>query len=141
MERPLDELVELFRARDLCEAHVVRMALEEAEIPAAVEGEFLQGALGDVPVGWSTSPRVMVRKSQLEAARKIVGQTTDSSDSPSTLAAVADRLSPAQRMAPVESPSEETRCLACGTVMGEKADSCSACGWSYQCQEGTALVV
>lgn len=135
-ERTLDELVELFRARDLCEAHVIRMALEEAGIPAAVEGEFLQGALGDLPVGWTTSPRVMVQASQLEAARKIVGQTTALSDSPTG----ADRLSPRQPEAVVENPTEETCCLACGSAMGE-SDTCLACGWSYQCQEPAELVV
>ncbi len=67
-----DSLVEVFRAENLPEAHLVKDALGHAGIVARVEGDFLQGALGGLPVGWASSPRVLVAESDAAAARKII---------------------------------------------------------------------
>ena len=47
-----DELVELYRARGLAEAHALRIQLEEEGIAAQVDNEMLQGIVGEVPGGW-----------------------------------------------------------------------------------------
>jgi len=64
--------VEVYRARDLPEAHSIRLALEESGIRVQIEGELLQGAVGELPPGWMTAPRILVKKSQLLAAQKVI---------------------------------------------------------------------
>jgi hypothetical protein len=71
MESLDPQFVEAYRARNLPEAHMIRIALEEAGIPAQIEGELLQGAVGDLPIGWPTAPRIVVAESQVDAARQI----------------------------------------------------------------------
>jgi RimJ/RimL family protein N-acetyltransferase len=69
----LDEsLVEVYRAANAPQAHVVCDRLEAEGIPARVDGDFLQGALGGLPVGWSASPRVLVAESYAKKARQII---------------------------------------------------------------------
>src|SRR5207247_1201078 len=53
-------LVEVYRAKNSPEAHLLKSALEDAGIRAVVEGDLLQGGLGEIPIGWTTSPRIMV---------------------------------------------------------------------------------
>ncbi len=65
-------LIEVYRAKDSQQAHVLRTALEDAGIRALVEGELLQGALGGVPVGWSSDPRVLVEETDAVRARRLV---------------------------------------------------------------------
>jgi membrane protease YdiL (CAAX protease family) len=108
-----DEPVELYRARSAAEAHALRSELDEADIPAQVDGELLQGIVGEVPGGWITAPRVLVKRHHLDAARTVrdefLGRAED----------------------PAETPGDpDLRCLACRTPMGT-ADTCPACGWSY----------
>ncbi len=45
------KFVEVYRGQNIPEAHTIRIALEDAGIVAWVEGEFLQGVLGDLPAG------------------------------------------------------------------------------------------
>jgi putative signal transducing protein len=112
-------LVEIYRAKNLPQAHMIRIALEEAGIQAQIEGELLQGAVGQLPIGWVTAPRILVDESQIAAAREIIDcvDTQESSESEED-----DR-------------DEVTRCLACGTVMVEGEPKCPSCGWSYQGEE------
>jgi hypothetical protein len=65
-------LVEVYRAKDSPQAYLLRSALENAGIPAVVEGDLLQGALGDLPVGWSSAPRIMVDESDAPQARVLL---------------------------------------------------------------------
>jgi enoyl-CoA hydratase len=65
-------LVEVYRAKDSPQAHVLRSALEDAGIHALVEGDLLQGALGELPVGWSTAPRIMVEEHDAPQARALL---------------------------------------------------------------------
>jgi hypothetical protein len=111
------EPVELYRARGADEAHVVRALLEQAGIPARVDGELLGGIVGEVPFGWVTAPRLMVPRGRLEAAEAVL----------------ADFLGgPAGTPRPPAAGGEgDLRCLSCGADMGE-AETCPACGWSYE---------
>jgi hypothetical protein len=67
--------VEVYRARDTAHAYLLASALEAAGIRARVDGEYLQGALGDLPLGWSTSPRVLVAEADAAQARTILERT------------------------------------------------------------------
>jgi hypothetical protein len=113
------KFVEVYRARNLPEAHSIRIALEESGIRVQIEGELLQGGIGDLPPGWATAPRILVEESQIAAARKIIEkaetQATSRSDD--------------------GEPDEAIRCLACGKLMAEGETLCRACGWTYQSEE------
>lgn len=105
--------VELYRARSLFEAHMIRLLLEAEGIPLAVENESLQSALGELPLGWSSAPRIVVNHQDEAAARKVLDefrrreQTRDTVNEDSTL-----------------------HCLACGAVMAQES-TCRECGWTY----------
>lgn len=40
----------VFTARDITEAHIIKGLLESHDIPAQVDGAYLQGAFGELPV-------------------------------------------------------------------------------------------
>jgi hypothetical protein len=67
-------LVEVYRAQDGPQAHLFRMQLEEAGIPALVEGDQLQSAVGALPTGWSIAPRIMVEAAYAEQARRLLAE-------------------------------------------------------------------
>ena len=67
-------LVEVFRAKDSPQAHMLRSALEDAGLRAVVEGDLLQGALGKLPMGWATAPRILVESRDVAKARKIIAE-------------------------------------------------------------------
>ena len=63
MEKPHSshaQLVEVYRAKNVLESHMLRSALEDEGIRAVVEGDMLQIAMGENPMGWMTAPRIMV---------------------------------------------------------------------------------
>jgi len=106
------DLVEIYRARDLPEAHALRIDLEREGISAHVDNEILQGAVGELAAGWTTAPRVLVGPADGVAARAVLEEFL-------------------QRMGSrTEGEDTSLRCLACGASMGE-ANACPACGWSY----------
>ena len=77
------EPVELYRAVSLPEAHAIRNALEGEGIAARIDNELLQSALGDLPMGWSTAPRILVNRSDETAARAILEEFSRSAVSES----------------------------------------------------------
>jgi hypothetical protein len=111
------ELVEVYRAKDTPQAHMLVSALEGAGIGAVVEGDHLQSALGELPLGWSSAPRVMVESRDLAKAREVIA-----------------RAEATRAAAPVRSAEAEAgeTCLACGAQMTRDDDQCPACGWSYK---------
>ena len=121
MTESLPEFVEIYRPKNLMQAHSIRMALEDAGVDVRIEGELLQSAVGEIPLGWNTLPRILVDSSQLNIAREIVNR----SDARPAAAALGDET------------DESTRCLACGcemmtisvSVTGDKncLISCRAC--------------
>ena len=114
-----NEPVELYRARGADEAHIVRALLEQAGVPARVDGELLGGIVGEVPFGWVTAPRIMVPRGRLEVAEAVLADFLGGragAPSPPPAAEVSDA---------------DLRCLSCGADMGE-AETCPSCGWSYE---------
>jgi hypothetical protein len=115
MEFVNPKFVEAYRARNLPEAHMMRMALEESGIRVQIEGELLQGAVGELPIGWVTAPRILVEESQIAAARQIIKKLEVQGGAGSQ----------------EDEREEATRCLACGKEMAEGETTCQSCGWSY----------
>ena len=111
-ERDL-ELVEIYRAKNLPEAHVIRLMMEREGIDVSISNETLQGIVGEIAMGWSTSPQVLVKQQDVEAARMLLESHVDHALRP-------------------DSPTDEEslKCFACGIVMDGNS-VCSACGWSY----------
>lgn len=59
-----------YRAETLIDAHLVKDALERAEIPAFVSGEYLTGAVGNLPA--LDYVAVLVPEASLDAAQRVV---------------------------------------------------------------------
>ena len=59
-----------YRAQNLIDAHLVKDALEQAHIPAFISGEYLTGAVGQLPA--MDYVAVMVGDSQWPDAESIV---------------------------------------------------------------------
>jgi putative signal transducing protein len=59
-----------YHAETLIDAHLVKNALEQAEIPAFIAGEFLTGAVGQLPARDFLA--VMVPEAAAESAEAIV---------------------------------------------------------------------
>lgn len=62
----------IYRAENLFDAHLVKDALEAGEIPAYIAGEYLTGAVGQLPA--MDYIAVMVPESTLAAAQAIVSE-------------------------------------------------------------------
>ena len=60
----------VYQAAHGFDAHMVKDLLEQAGIPAQVRGEFLQGALGELPAGGMVT--VWVAKADVTRAREVV---------------------------------------------------------------------
>ncbi|HET7329657.1 DUF2007 domain-containing protein [Dyella sp.] len=60
----------VYRAQNLIDAHLVKDALESAEIPAFISGEYLTGGVGQLPA--LDYVAVLVPESSVEAAESIV---------------------------------------------------------------------
>lgn len=80
----------VYEAGNAIEAHMVLNMLEQDGIHGRIDGEFLQGAIGDLPAGGSV--RVMAPDEQFEAARALV--TAWDAAQPTTEAAPASTLAP-----------------------------------------------
>ncbi|WP_114240807.1 DUF2007 domain-containing protein [Dyella sp. C9] len=83
-----------YRAESLIDAHLVKDALERADIPAFVAGEYLTGAVGQLPaldyiavlVPEASLPLAEQVVREVEAslveARQVLGETEDDPDAP-----------------------------------------------------------
>lgn len=68
---PEDTYQPIYIAANPEQAHILKNELIERGIPASVSNEALQFAVGDVPWGVPTAPRVLVHKDHVEEARQI----------------------------------------------------------------------
>ena len=73
------EIVEVYVARDNIEAQFLRGLLEDSGIEVRVVGEGLHGLTGGLPSGYSTAPRLWVRRKDAERARKVIAEYEASS--------------------------------------------------------------
>jgi len=63
-------MIRVYSARDITEAHIVRGMLESRGIEAIVEGEYLAGGIGELPVVDLIS--VSVDEADSEAALAVI---------------------------------------------------------------------
>lgn len=63
-------MIRVYSARDITEAHIVRGMLESRGIEAIVEGEYLAGGIGELPVVDLIS--VSVDEADVEAALAVI---------------------------------------------------------------------
>jgi hypothetical protein len=63
-------MIIIYRAANIADAHLIRQMLEGEGIPAFIQGEYLQGAVGELPA--NTEILVHVSDDNADAARAIV---------------------------------------------------------------------
>lgn len=120
--------VEVYRARNSPQALVMKEALEAEGIPVMLENELLQGAVGELPIGWATAPRIMVATEDAQRAREFLLEW-ERKHQP---AEGQDDLDDDEEDAEIEAAEEEPVCLACGARMTAEESTCKACGWTYE---------
>ena len=62
----------IYTAGRIEEAVIVKQLLHERGIESQIENQALQGAVGELPMGQATSPRVRVAQEHAEKAREVV---------------------------------------------------------------------
>ena len=65
-------MIIIYRAANIADAHLMRQLLENEGIPAFIQGEYLQGAVGELPA--NTEILVHVADDNAAAARAIVDE-------------------------------------------------------------------
>jgi hypothetical protein len=73
--------IEVYRAKDAVEAHLVYDALEDEGIQALIDGETLGNSFGALPLGWTTAPRILVPKEDFQRALDLIKQLDNSAES------------------------------------------------------------
>lgn len=63
-------MITIYRAANIADAHLIRQMLEAEGIPAFIQGEYLQGAIGELPA--NTEILVQVGNDDRAAARAVV---------------------------------------------------------------------
>jgi hypothetical protein len=112
-DEPMLDLVEAYRPENGAIAHLLVAALDAEGVAAVIDGDPIQGSAGEIPLGWQTAPRIMVREEDLERARAIIAKSDMHS-------ADEDEL-----------PEPPAKCLSCGQAMPENSATCLSCGWTY----------
>lgn len=75
----MKRLVEVYVARNLPDAYVVKGGLEDAGLEVTVMNEPLQSAAGELGLGWATAPRLLVDASVAERAAEVIRSLRTSS--------------------------------------------------------------
>jgi len=65
------DLVEIYKAANAQQAHLLAGRLGQLGIRAVVQNEALQGAVGELPLGWQVAPRVMVAGDDADRTRQV----------------------------------------------------------------------
>jgi len=65
-------MIRVYSAYDLADAHLVHAELDDQGIKAVVQGEYLAGARGALPLGPCTAPTVWVNEGDVQAARRLI---------------------------------------------------------------------
>lgn len=98
----------IYQAAHGVDAHLVRALLEQAGIPAQVRGEYLQGALGELPVNGMVT--VWVAEADAAQAREMVARWEQSV--PEQGSGEDDRLEPHPETPPARQGGRATAIVA-----------------------------
>jgi Putative prokaryotic signal transducing protein len=120
------DLVEIYRAKNIPQAMLLQLALEESGIRSTLDNEVLDGAPGDLALGWPTAPRIMVDRPDEAKARGIAVNFDQAEVNGAEGSDLED---------------DAATCLDCGQPMPAGAEMCPACGWSYGVQDADAVIV
>lgn len=115
-----NELATIYTAANTVQAHLLRNALANVGIAAQVTNDALQVAGGDLPLGWTIAPRVVVPREQEAEARRLAEQY-DASLIENRKPSAVETAAPA---APVAPPS----CPSCGRFRIATCPYCHTCG-------------
>jgi Putative prokaryotic signal transducing protein len=66
--------IEIYRAKDAVEAHLVADALDDAGIRSLIDGETLGSSFAALPLGWTTAPRILVPPDEVQRAKGVLEQ-------------------------------------------------------------------
>ena len=69
-----DDIVEVYSAADGAEAAFLRDMLEDAGIRTRIVGDSLQSAMGLLPLGAETAPRLWVFRADHDRARELLAE-------------------------------------------------------------------
>lgn len=119
-------LVEIYRAKNLPQAMLLQTALEEAGIRSTLDNEILDGAPGDLALGWPTAPRIMVDSPEEASAREI---------------ALRFDQAEIENAEAHDRDDDSAICLECGKLMPPGAEACLDCGWSYGTRDAEPMIV
>lgn len=95
-------MIIVYRAANIADAHLIRQMLEAEGMPAFIQGEYLQGAVGELPA--NTEILVRVSDEHADAARALVadwesGEPMTFDDEDDDIVASAAGAPPATRSA------------------------------------------
>lgn len=94
-------MIIVYRAANIADAHLIRQMLEAEGMPAFIQGEYLQGAVGELPA--NTEILVRVSDEHFDAARAVVADWESGEpmtfDDDDDVAAAAVAAAPATRSA------------------------------------------
>jgi hypothetical protein len=112
-----DELAVIYTAANAVQAHLLRNALAEVGIQAQVTNDVLQAAGGDLPLGWTIAPRVLVPREQEAEARRLAVQydSSLSENREQTAAEVDDRFTVSMPTCPSCGRPRSAICPFCQT--------------------------
>jgi hypothetical protein len=131
--------VELCSTANAIEAHALCGVLERAGIACRVEGEFLQGAAGGLPLGESTAPRIWVCEPDAAKAREIVKEWESQRDRELFAPAEGDEQAETEAVPEEESgplPSDvRFRWLSQGFVIAGVACMLYGAAWAWRTWE------
>lgn len=117
MSVDLNRRTELYRAANSFEAQLLKLELQAGGVHVFVENEELSMGVGDLPMGWTTAPRLMVPVGEYAQAKHLLDQLLKT------------------RQQARETNGDEARCLNCNAVL--KANQCEVCGWSCDVNDGS----
>jgi hypothetical protein len=118
----------IYTAANLPQAHILRNLLEDLGIPATVTNDAVQQAIGDIPAGWSTAPRVVVAEEHAELARRVALEFDEPGRTPlRDDEATADADDAPEPVASSPRSSPPLACPACGR---QRQAICAYCGTS-----------
>lgn len=134
--------VVIYTAATPQEAFLLRDALAEAGIRALVSNESLQAAAGDVPLGWTIAPRLLVAPEDATAARQLA--EAYEARRKSGVALLETEIEPGTPPAPARCPQchrpRTAICPVCGTG-GSHFQPGEMSGAGGAEQDGPALLI
>ena len=115
------ELTEVYAARDEADAALVQSMLAESNIEARVIGGHIIGAIGGVPAGFQSAPRVWVSEENSDAAVALIREMEEKRRATWLRAQESESLNDESDQATLGNKAATIAGLAAGVVLGVAA--------------------